>query len=402
MHSELEQFERNNVWNLVPRPESSNVIGTKWIFKNKTDEQVEGVDFDETFAPVARLESIRLLLAFACVLKIKLFQMDVKSFENPHFPNHVFKLKKALYGLKQAPRAWYERLTTFLCDKGYKRGSVDKTLFIQKFKNGITIAQIYVDDIVFGSTSKQKLDEFIEYMSSEFEMSMVGELNYFLGLQVKQFDKGIFITQNKYAKNLVKRFGLDNKKHIKTPMGTNDKLSKDENGTPIDPTLYRSMIGSLLYLTASRPDISYSVCVCARYQSSPKESHLKAVKRIIRYINGTTELGILYSSDTTTNLVGFSDADWAGDVDDRKSTTGGCFYLGNNLVSWYSKKQNCVSLFTAESEYIALGSCCSQMLWMRQMLDFVTTENQIADIFTKALDFQRFNYLKQSLGACSL
>ncbi|KAK6149616.1 hypothetical protein DH2020_017141 [Rehmannia glutinosa] len=172
------------------------------------------------------------------------------------------------------------------------------------------------------------------------------------------------------------------------------------------------MIGSLLYLTASRLDISYSVCVCDRYQSCPKESHLKAVKRISRYINGTVDLGILYSFDTNTNLAGFSDADWAGDVDDRKSTTGGCFYLGNNLVSWYNKKQNCISLSTAESEYIALGSCCSQMLWMRQMLadygnkivtiDFVTIENQIADIFTKALDFQRFNYLKQSLGVCTL
>ncbi|KAK6119491.1 hypothetical protein DH2020_046768 [Rehmannia glutinosa] len=376
MQLELEQFERNNVWDLVPRPENSNVIGTKWIFKNETDElgnitrnkarlvaqwytQVEGVDFDETFAPVARLESIRLILAFACVLKIKLFQMDVKSaflngflneevfveqpkgFENPHIPNHVYKLKKALYGLKQAPRK-YERLTTFLCNKGLKRESVDKTLFIQKFKNGITIAQIYVDDIVFGSTSKQKLDEFVGYMSSEFEMSMVGELNYFFGLQVKQFDKGIFITQNKYAKNLIKRFGLDNKKHMKTPMGTNDKLSKDENGTPIDPTLYRSMIGSLLYLTASRPDISYSVCFCARYQSCPKESHLKAVKRIIRilrYLKGCQEVGLWYPKDGGFKLVGYSDSHYVGCRADRKSTSNTCQMLGNRLVSWFSKKK---------------------------------------------------------------
>ncbi|KAK6162228.1 hypothetical protein DH2020_002069 [Rehmannia glutinosa] len=257
MQLELEQFERNNVWDLVPRPEHSNV---------------EGVDFDETFAPKSGLESIRLLLAFSCVLQIKLFQMDVKS--------------------------------------AFLNGFLNEEVFVEKFSNGITIAQIYVDDIVFGSTSKQKLDEFVDYMSSEFEMSMVGELNYFLGLQVKQFDKGIFITQNKYAKNLVKRFGLDNKKHMKTPMGTNDKLSKDENGTPIDPTLYSKYDRSLLYLTASRPDISYSVCVCARYQSCPKESHLKAVKRIIRYINGTVDLGILYSFDTNTNLAGFSDLDW--------------------------------------------------------------------------------------------
>ncbi|KAK6119789.1 hypothetical protein DH2020_046458 [Rehmannia glutinosa] len=385
MQSELEQFERNNVWNLVPRPESSNVIGTKWIFKNKTDElgnitrnkarlvaqgytQVEGVDFDETFALVARLESIRLLLAFACVLKIKLFQMDVKSvflngllnekvfveqpkgFENPHFPNHVFKLKKALYGLKQAPRAWYDRLTTFLCDKGYKRGSVDKTLFIQKFKNGITIAQIYVDDIVFGSTSKQKLDEFIEYMSSEFEMSIVGELNYFLGLQVKQFDKGIFITQNKYAKNLVKRFGLDNKKHMKTPMGTNDKLSKDESGTPIEPTLYRSMIGALQYLALTRPDISFVVNKLSQFLHTPTINHWIVVKHLLRYLKGTHNLGLEFKPSQRLLIEGFSDADWASSLDDRKSTGGHCIFFGGNLLTWASKKQNVVSRSSAESE----------------------------------------------------
>jgi len=488
MQEELEQFVRNNVWILVPRPEGTNVIGTKWIFKNKTDEfgtiirnkarlvaqgytQVEGIDFDETFAPVARLESIRLLLAIACVLGFKLHQMDVKSaflngflneeayveqpkgFEDPHFPNHVYKLKKALYGLKQAPRAWYERLTSFLVEKGYKRGGVDKTLFIKHFKTGMIIAQIYVDDIVFGSTSQGKVDEFVSQMTKEFEMSMVGELSYFLGLQVKQLKEGIFITQAKYAKNLVKRFGLEGSKHMTTPMGTNIKLTKDEEGVSVDPTLYRSMIGSLLYLTASRPDICFSVGVCARYQANPKETHLAAVKRIIRYISGTADYGIWYTKDSNPNLAGYSDADWAGNADDRKSTTGGCFYMGSNLVSWYSKKQNSISLSTAEAEYIAAGSCCTQLLWMKQMLEdygveqevltvycdntsainisknpvqhsrtkhidiryhfirdlvdskqvvleYVATENQLADIFTKALDSARFVYLRKALGIC--
>ncbi|KAK6161335.1 hypothetical protein DH2020_004716 [Rehmannia glutinosa] len=373
MQEELNQFERNDVWELVPCPPSQTIIGTKCIFRNKLDVQCntvrnkvrlvaqgyyqeEGIDYDETFVPVAKLVTVRLLIAIAAPRSWELHQMDIKSaflngflneevfveqpkgFQDPHKPNHVFKLKKALYGLKQAPRAWYERLAEFLLHVGFQRGSVDKTLFIKKEKQHLVIAQVYVDDIVFGSTSDFLKDEFVKSMSSTFEMSLVGELNFFLGLQIKQMPDGIFITQNKYAKNLVKRFGLDNKKHMKTPMGTNEKLSKDESGTPIYPTLYRSMIGSLLYLTASRPDISYSVCVFARYQSCPKESHLKVVKIIIRYINGTTKLGILYSSDTNTNLAGFSDADWAGDVDDRKNTTGGCFYLGNNLVSRYSKK----------------------------------------------------------------
>ena len=379
MQEELEQFERADVWNLVSRPVGKNIIGTKWTLKNKSDEhgiilrnkarlvaqgytQVEGIDFDETFAPVARIESIRLLCVIACYLKITLFQMDVKGaflngvleeevfveqpkgFENPYFPNHVFKLKKALYGLKQAPRAWYARLNSFLLDLGFVRGEADRTLFIKGNKNHITVAQIYVDDIVFGSTCKEDLDIFVKNMTAAFEMSMLGELNFFLGLQIQQNSSGMFLSQSKYAKNLIKKFKLESAKHMRTPMSSTLKICKDELGENVDPTLYRSMIGSLLYLTASRPDIMFSVCVCARYQSNPKVSHLTAVKRIIRYVAGTIDHGIWFTRDNNPNLVGFSDSDCAGSEDDKKSTSGGCFYLGNNLVSWYSRKQNCVSL----------------------------------------------------------
>ncbi|KAK0594086.1 hypothetical protein LWI29_016031, partial [Acer saccharum] len=485
---ELSQFERNEVWTLVPRPKTTNVIGTKWIFRNKSDEdgnivrnkvrlvaqgysQIEGIDFEETFAPVARLESIRLLLSISCVHKLKLHQMDVKSaflngflqeevfveqpkgFVDAHHPNHVYRLKKALYGLKQAPRAWYERLTQFLVDNNYTRGSVDKTLFIKRDNDELFIAQIYVDDIVFGSTNNTKVQQFVDVMSLEFEMSLVGELSYFLGLQIRQMHDGIFITQAKYAKNLVKKFGLEKAKHCDTPMSTTLKLSKDASGKSVEQTLYRGMIGSLLYLTASRPDISFSVGVCARYQADPKESHLSCVKRIIRYVNGTSNYGIWYSFDTNASLVGFSDADWAGNCDDRKSTSGGCFFLGNNLVSWFCKKQNSISLSTAEAEYIAAGSGCTQLLWMKQMLvdygfnqgtltlfcdnmsainisknpvqhsrtkhidirhhfirelvenkcivlEHVGTNDQLADLFTKPLDATRFKTLSRSIGIC--
>ncbi|XP_062080396.1 uncharacterized mitochondrial protein AtMg00810-like [Humulus lupulus] len=211
-------------------------------------------------------------------------------------------------------------------------------------------------------------EEFVKQMTDEFEMSMVGELNYFLGLQVKQSEDGTFISQSKYAKNLIKKFGMESAKHANIPMGTTVKLTKEENGVKVDPTLYRSMTGSLMYLTASRLDISYSVGVCARYQGNPMESHVTAVKRIIRYVNDTQEYGIWYSNETNSNLFCFSVADWAGNTDDRKSTSGGCFYMGNNLVSWHSKKQNSISLSTVEAEYIAAGSCCTQLLWMKQMM----------------------------------
>ena len=197
---------------------------------------------------------------------------------------------------------------------------------------------------------------------------MVGELNYFLGLQVKQRKDGIFISQEKYAKNLVKRFGLDSKKHASTPMSSSVKLSSDLASVEVDPTLYRSMIGSLLYLTASRPDIAFSVGVCARFQAAPNESHLTVVKRIIRYVNGTSNYGISYSRDSNDCLAGYLDDDWAGCVDDGKSTSGICFYLKTNLVSWMSKKQNLVSLSTVEAEYIAAGSCYAQLLWMKKLL----------------------------------
>ena len=195
------------------------------------------------------------------------------------------------------------------------------------------MAQVYVDDIIFGDIIDAQAIEFSEEMKKEFEMSMVGELTYFLGLQVKQKKEGIFISQEKYDRNIVKKFGLDSKKHASTPMSSSTKLNVDSSGVEVSLTLYRSIIGSLLYLTASEPDIAFSVDVCARYQAAPKESHLTVVKQIIRYINGTLDYGLWYSKDFNACLAGYSNADWAGSVDDRKSTSSGYFYLGNNLVS---------------------------------------------------------------------
>ncbi|CAM8963218.1 unnamed protein product [Rhodiola kirilowii] len=196
-------------------------------------------------------------------------------------------------------------------------------------------------------------------------MSMVGEMCYFLGLQVKRNKDDIFISQSKYARNLIKKFDLGKATHKRTPAATHVKITKDEAGTSVDQTLYISMIGSLLYLTTSRPDIDHAVGVCARYQANPKESHPMNVKRTIKYVCGTADYELWYTKDTNSCLVGYCDADWAGNAEDHKSTSGGCFFLGNNLVSWFSKKQNNISLSTVEAEYIAAGSSCIQMLWMK-------------------------------------
>ena len=488
MQEELHQFELNNVWELVKRPDprKHNIIGTKWIYRNKQDEnglvvrnkarlvaqgytQVEGIDFDETFAPVARLEAIRILLAYANHHDITLYQMDVKSaflngkleeevyvaqppgFEDPKNPHKVFKLNKALYGLKQAPRAWYDTLKEFLMKKGFKPGSLDPTLFTKTYDDELFMCQIYVDDIIFGCTNQRYSDEFAYMMSEEYQMSMMGELKFFLGLQIRQQRNGIFISQEKYLKDVLRKFGMQDCKGVKIPMPTNGHLCTDENGIDFDHKVYRSMIGSLLYLCASRPDIMLSVCMCARFQATPKESHHKAVKHILRYLAHTPTLGLWYPKGSAFDLIGYSDSDYAGDRVDRKSTSGTCHFLGRSLVCWSSKKQNCVSLSTAEAEYIAAGSCCAQLLWMKQTLkdygvnvknvplycdnesaikiahnpvqhsktkhiqirhhflrdhvlkgdisiEHVKTEEQLADIFTKPLDEKRFSKLRCELN----
>ncbi|KAK2993742.1 hypothetical protein RJ640_018363 [Escallonia rubra] len=208
--------------------------------------------------------------------------------------------------------------------------------------------------------------------SGEFEMSMMGELTFFLGLQIKQSKDGIFINQAKYTKELLKRFDMEASNAFDTPMSSSLKLDKDEKGKDVDIKRYRGMIGSLLYLTASRPDIMFSVCLCARFQACPKESHLIAVKRILRYLKGTHDLGLWFPRNTSFfDLIGYSDADYAGCKTERKSTSGGCQFLGHSLVSWSSKKQNSVALSTTEAEYMAVGACCAQILWMKQtLLDF--------------------------------
>jgi hypothetical protein len=431
--------------------------------------QVEGLDFDETYAPVARLESICILLVYATYHGFKLYQMDVKSaflngpikvevyveqplgFEDSEYPSHVYKLSKALYELKQAPRAWLECLRHFLITNGFKVGKANPTLFTKTIVKDLFICQIYVDDIIFGSTNKSYCEEFSRIMIHKFKMSMMGELKYFLGFQIKELQEGTFISQTKYIQDILKKFGMKNAKPVKTPMGTNGHLDLDTGGKSVDQKVYRSMIGSLLYLCASRPYIMLSVCMCARFQTNPKEVHLRAMKRIMRYLVYTPKFGLWYPKGSTFDLTGYSDADYARCKIDRKSTSGTCQFLGRSLVSWALKKQNSIALSIAEAEYIAAGHCCAQLLWMRQTLRdydyklskvpllcdnesairmadnpvehsrtkhidilyhflrdhqqkgdieiaYVSTHNQLVDIFTKPLDEKIFSKLRNELN----
>ncbi|GJU80696.1 putative ribonuclease H-like domain-containing protein [Tanacetum coccineum] len=328
-------------------------VEPKKVYRNKKDDkgimvrnkarlvaqgytQEEGIDYDEVFAPVARIKAIRLFLAYALFMNFIVYQMDVKSaflygtieeevyvcqppgFEDPEFPNKVYKVEKALYSLHQAPRASYETLSTYLLENGFRRGNIDKTLFIKKEK----------DDILL--------------------------------VQVKQKDDGIFISQDKYVADILKKFNFATIKTVSTPMETNKALLKDEEAADVDVYLYRSMIGSLMYLTASKPDIIFTVCACARFQVTPKTSHLYDVKRIFKYLKGHSKLGLWYPIDSPFDLEDFFDSDYAGASIDRKSTTGGCQFLGRRLISWQCKKQTIVANSTTEAEYVAAANCCGQ------------------------------------------
>ncbi|GJV81728.1 retrovirus-related pol polyprotein from transposon TNT 1-94, partial [Tanacetum coccineum] len=317
---------------LVECPVGRNIIKVKWIWKNKTDAentviqnkshlvakgygQEERIDFEESFAPVARLEA-------------------PDGFVDPDFPNHVYRLKKALHGLKQAPRACYDKLSWFLIEHHFIKGIVDPTLFTRRYRDDILLVQIYVDDIIFGSTKPIFAKRFEKLMKDNFEMSMIGEMKFFLGLQVHQSPRGIFRCQSQYTMDILKKHAMEKCDTVSTPM-TTTKLDADLQGTPVDQTKYHSMIEGLMYLTDSRPDIAFA------------------------------------TFDSGFKLIAYADADHAGYNDDCKSTSEGIQFLGDKLVSWSSKKQDCTAMSYVEAEYVSLSACCAQVIWMRtQLLDY--------------------------------
>nr|GEZ91218.1 hypothetical protein [Tanacetum cinerariifolium] len=327
IQEELHKFIRLDVWEQVSSSDGIKPLTLKRLFKNKHDEEntlicnksrlvVRGYQQEEVYQMDVKTAFLH------GSLKEDVYVCQLEGFINADHPSHVYNLKKALYGLKQAPRAWYDELSTFLLQNRFSKGTIDLTLFTRRFDDDILVVQVYVDDIIFGLTNPRYANLFSDLMKSCFEMSTMGEMMFFLGLQVNQYPSGIFINQSNYVNEILKKYGLNTCDTIGTPMDIIDKLDLDQNGTLVDATKYHNMIGALMYLTSSRPNIVHATCVCARYQEHATEKHLKKVKRIFHYLWGTVNMGLWYTKDSCFELTRFLDADYAGCKDTFKSTSG--------------------------------------------------------------------------------
>lgn len=280
----------------------------------------------------------------------------------------VYKLHKALYGLKQAPRAWFSRIEAYIVKEGFVSSSSEQTLFIKQKGGKIIIVSIYVDDLLFTSNDEELLNEFKRSMKDEFDMTDLGKMRYFLGIEVIQKADGIFICQRKYVAELIERFGMQNYNFVCNPIVPGQKVGRDEAGVKVDSTLYKQMVGSLMYLTATRPDLMFVVSLISRFMANPTELHFGTAKRIMRYVKGTLEFGIWYQREGKSELLGYTDSDYAGDVDDSRSTSGYVFLMSGGAVAWSSRKQPIVTLSTTEAEYVAAATCACQAIWMKRIL----------------------------------
>ncbi|KAG8493234.1 hypothetical protein CXB51_010575 [Gossypium anomalum] len=485
-------IEKNQTWKLVEKPANRKIIGVKWVYKAKQNadgslnklkarlvvkgfSQKYGLDYFETYAPVARLDTIRLIVGLAAHMQWNVYQLDVKSaflngileeeiyveqpegFEVPGKEDMVYRLTKALYGLKQAPRAWYARIDSYLLSLKFERSASEPTLYVKRNKTETQlVVSLYVDDLLVTGGDEVDLAEFKIKMQQMFEMTDLGLMTYFLGMEVNQTQAGIFLKQESFALKVLTKFSMLNCKPTPTPVVARVKLSSHEGHEEVCETTYRSLIGCLLYLTATRPDIMFAVSLLSRFMHCCNVQHFQAAKRVLRYIKGTLNYGLLFSKAAELRLKGYTDSDWAGSKDDMKSTSGYAFTLGSAMVCWSSKKQSLVAQSTAEAEYVAAASAVNQAIWLRKILADLNliqeeateilcdnksavaiaknpvfhgrtkhfdiklhviremeqaceiklvhcnSENQIADILTKGLGVSRFNKLRELMGVCSM
>uniref|UniRef100_A0A2N9EDY1 Reverse transcriptase Ty1/copia-type domain-containing protein n=1 Tax=Fagus sylvatica TaxID=28930 RepID=A0A2N9EDY1_FAGSY len=380
MTAEITALEANQTWSLTSLPPGKTPIGCKWVYKVKL----------RSDGTLERYKARLCLLAIAAVKGWVLYQLDVNNAflhgeldeevymtlppgfhskgEQSHSPSTVCKLQKSLYGLKQASRQWFSKFSTILLQHGFTQSKADYSLFIKQHGSCFIALLVYVDDILIASNDATAVAQLKTYLDSQFKLKDLGPVRYFLGLEIARSSKGISVSQRKYALEIMEDAGMLGCKPAKCPMDQNLKISKGEGSLLPDPTIYRRLIGRLMYLTMTRPDIVFSVHRLSQFMEHPRDSHLKAAQHIVQYIKGAPSQGLLYPSDSDLHVKAFSDSDWAGCPDTRRSTTGYCVFLGSSLVSWRSKKQTTVSRSSAEAEYRAMASAVCEVIWLKTLL----------------------------------
>ena len=396
-------LKKNQTWDLVPLPRGKKRVGCRWVYtiKYKADGSVErykarlvakgytqtyGVDYTETFAPVAKINTVRVLLSLAANLEWPLQQFDVKNaflhgnldeevymdippgYASALQPGVVCKLNKALYGLKQSPRAWFGRFRTAMRKYGFRQSNSDHTLFLKRRMGKLTALIIYVDDMIVTGDDKEEISRLKDYLATEFEMKDLGGLKYFLGIEVARSKQGIFLSQRKYVLDLLAETGMLDCKPADTPIVQNHHLAVHPDQVPTNRDRYQRLVGRLIYLSHTRPDIAYAVSVVSQFMHSPSEAHMGAVERILRYLKSSPGRGIMFSKNDHCRIEGYTDADWAGNVTDRRSTSGYFTFVGGNLVTWRSKKQKVVALSSAEAEYRGMAKGVCELLWLQRLL----------------------------------
>lgn len=488
MLDEYKALKRQGTQSLVPLPPDKQTIACKWVFRLKKNSdgfisrhksrlvakgflQIEGVDYHETFSPVAKQPTIRVLLCLALHFHCPIKQLDISNavlhgileeevymhqpqgFIDANHPSLVCKLHKALYGLKQAPRAWFSTFSSFLLSHDFVPSHCDSSLFIKHTSTSITILLVYVDDILLTGSDPLYISTFVQHMHSAFSMKELGLLNYFLGISVASSPSGYILSQQKYASEILAKAGMSDCKPYSSPMATKNALP--EMDSPLsEPSLYRSLVGALQYLTLTRPDLSFTVNYLCQFLQTPLNSHFAAVKRLLRYLKGTLSHGLHFSFGPLV-LNAFLDSDWASSALDRRSTTGYCVFLGPNLISWCTKKQPIVSRSSSGVEYRALAQVSTELsqigmllielhvsvdistLWYDNLsaialahnpvfhartkhieVDYhfvrervaakklaifhIASTDQIADVLTKPLSVSRFQYLQGKLQVFSI
>jgi hypothetical protein len=398
MNVDLTALEKTGTWKLVDLPPHVKPIGCRWVYKIKYHadgsierykarlvakgyNQIEGIDYFDTYSPVAKLTSVRTVIALASVNNWFIHQLDVNNaflhgeleedvyMVLPHGviaskPNQVCKLVKSLYGLKQASRRWYERLTAFLVQHHYTQASSDHSLFVKASSTSFTLLLVYVDDVIICGTSIDEINSMKHALHTSFKIKDLGLLKYFLGIEVAHSKLGITLCQRKYCLDLLDDSGLIDSKPVSTPSDPSHKLHQDSSTPYHDIPSYRRLVGRLLYLNATRPDITFSTQQLSQFLSAPTHAHYNAAIRILCYLKSCPGRGIFFPRDSPLQLQGYSDADWAGCIDTRRSISGQCFFLGKSLISWRTKKQLTVSKSSSEAEYRALAAATCELQWL--------------------------------------